>query len=161
MNMKWFALLGLLLFLGVAVAPTVNAQISKTSLKRKTIIENFSANYINKAKFFNDRDIGVKTPGIWIILLIAMILDTIFGLIAYIVQLINEGKLITEAVKGFFFILLVLYLFPMQIRHTIWIYFKLTFGDLIFWEFKDTIIGIIGLLLYKIVFPEFKIKNAL
>ena len=29
MNMKWFALLGLLLFLGVAVAPIINANISK------------------------------------------------------------------------------------------------------------------------------------
>jgi hypothetical protein len=34
--MKWFALLGLLLFLGVAVAPSINAGMVKESIKKKT-----------------------------------------------------------------------------------------------------------------------------
>ena len=34
--MKWFALIGFLLFFGVAVAPSINADVKKTSIAHST-----------------------------------------------------------------------------------------------------------------------------
>ena len=39
MNMKWFALLGLLLFLGVAIAPSINADVKEQDIVEPELVE--------------------------------------------------------------------------------------------------------------------------
>ena len=70
-QMKWFALIGLLLFLGVAVAPSVNAGIVKKNIKERFENQKISLEKVNNKI---SKILGSENSVITLIILLIMLI---------------------------------------------------------------------------------------
>jgi len=157
----------IVLFIGVAIAPSINVVVAKEAMRNKYIDSvNESHRFsMNNPVTFTQQDTeelkevfnsinenminaNMRDPP-FIILLIIFILETLISMI----NLIKEGKFLSEMFKGFCFILWVILgrvadiIFNFhQLLNLVWPWSS--------WSFENSIIGHIYLWLSNIVFPD-------
>ena len=141
----------ILLFIGVAVAPSINVVVAKETIRNKFVDSVVGSSRVSKNNLVTMVNAYKKDgPGIWLLFIILEILSSILKTINYVVNLIKEGKLVSETFRGVCFILLVILLIPAAIRVNIqWI-----LGDLLPRDWEDTILYKICVWLDNIVFPD-------
>ena len=168
MKRKWLSVGIILLFVGVSIAPSANVVIAKEAIRNKYIesineSKRFSKNNLvvltehdakELRKLFNsinEKLINSNMSGlpfiIWLILLIIYIL-------IYPIELIMEGKFLSELFRGFCFILLII---VQQVSMIVVIFHRFVIDYFWPWgplKFEDTILGHIYLWLLNIIWPD-------
>jgi hypothetical protein len=156
------------LFVGVSIAPSANVVVAKEAIRKKYIDSINESKKLSKnnlvvltqqdakelKKLFNSINeklinSNMREPPfiIWLILLI-------IGILIYSIELIKEGKLLSEIFRGFCFILLIIVGQVSMIIvnfHRMFIDYFWPWGRL---KFEDTILGHIYLWLLNIVWPD-------
>ena len=137
----------ILLFIGVAVAPSINVVVAKEAARNKCVVS-----IVGSKELFDSVNTKLVSapnrdgPWMWLFFKILEILSSILKTINYVIDLIKEGKLLSETFRGFCFILLAILLIPAVIRTYI--------QDFLPRDFEDTILYYILGWLGSIVFPD-------
>jgi|WetSurMetagenome_2_1015567.scaffolds.fasta_scaffold374011_2 hypothetical protein len=150
MKRKCLAVGIILLFVGVSITPSINVVVAKEGARNKIVdvvgSNRVSMNYLITMVHAYKKD----GPWLWLFIRILEILSNILKTINYAINLIMEGKFISELMRGFCMILLLPLLIYAQYRYII--YYELK--DFVPWTWEDTLIYRIIFFLGNIVFPN-------
>jgi hypothetical protein len=141
----------ILLFIGVAVAPSIHVAVAKEGARHKIVDSVVGSSRVSRNNLVTLVNAYKKDgPWLWLFFRILEILGNILKTINYVIDLIREGKFLSETIRGFCMILLLPLLIIAQYRYII--YYELK--DFVPWTWEDTLLYRIIFFLGNIVFPN-------
>lgn len=147
---KWLAIGIILLFVGVTLAPSINVVVAKEEARKKIVdvvgSSRVCMDNLNTMVHVNKKD----GPWLWLFIRILEILSNILKTINYAINLIMEGKFLSELFRGVCILILIPLIVISQYRILIYSIFE----DFVPWTWEDTILYHILVFLFNIVLPD-------
>ena len=148
--MKWLAVGIILLFVGVTIAPSINVVVAKEEARKK-IVDVVGSSRVCMDDLITMVHVYKKDgPWLWLFIRILEILSNILKTMNYAINLIMEGKFLSELFRGVCILILIPLIVISQYRILIYSIFE----DFVPWTWEDTLLYHILVFLFNIVLPN-------